>query len=231
MHRRTVFRGLTAAAAVALMPVAGLAQNCPVPGDQQSPVVIAATIPAQIQALWIDYPDVSANFTVRNDGYTIKVEPTNKTYTTTYGTTVYTLKEFHFHQPAEHEAPGLPARMELHFVNTAANGNAVAIAVFLQSQDANEAFRTIMRAAPARNGDKPVTVTINPNQLLPVDRHYWMYMGSLTTCPLTQNVRWIVLQHGVKVDDLSMDRFHAIFPEGDARKVMDINRRFILSGP
>jgi carbonic anhydrase len=44
-----------------------------------------------------------------------------------------------------------------------------------------------------------VTDMVNPGGFLPVDRGYWTYMGSLTTPPCTEGVRWFVFENEISV--------------------------------
>ncbi len=230
MLRKALLGGLAAAFITALGPLSADGQAT---GDQQSPVIIAAPIAAQIQPLDIRYPAGLADFLVYNDGHTIKVEPAHPSYTTVYGDKTYTLNEFHFHHPAEHVVAGAlkPApQMEVHFVNKNADGTAVVLGVFLDPMGLNATFKTIMDAAPPNGSKIKVPVKIDPSALLPVNRRYWMYMGSLTTPNYDQVVRWVVFQAHVAVDQSSIDRFARLYPD-NARGTQPINRRFILSGP
>ncbi|MEI9992638.1 MAG: carbonic anhydrase family protein [Rhizomicrobium sp.] len=226
MKFRALWIGLAAAAAIAFSAHASDAGGGEPVGDQQSPVNIVGTIPAKIKPFVVDYR--SRDFDVTNDGHTIKVTPVGGTNTVAYDGKVYTLSQFHFHHKSEHEVNGVQTPMELHFVNTL-DGDAVVLGVFLDTGAANAAFKAIMDAAPASPGPSN-RVRIDPNTLLPKDRHYWTYMGSLTTPPYSQIVRWIVLRHGVKVDPASIDKFVALYPDS-AREVQPLDRRFILSGP
>jgi len=47
---------------------------------------------------------------------------------------------------------------------------------------------------------------VNPGGLLPADRGYWTYMGSLTTPPCTEGVRWFIFEQQVT---LSRDQLRA----------------------
>ncbi|HEY0107290.1 MAG TPA: carbonic anhydrase family protein [Rhizomicrobium sp.] len=201
--------------------------NC----TQQSPVDITGAIAAKLEPLVIDYS--AGDFLVYNDGHTIKVlPPKNAIMTLRIGTTVYALKQFHFHHESEHTIDRVAKPMEVHFVNENAGGAAV-IGVFLDSSGKNAAFNAIMRVAPQQIGpEHAVPVHIDPNRLLPPRDHrrYWTYMGSLTTPPFDEVVRWLVLRTPVAVSDGDIEKFKTFY-ENDARPVRPIERRFILSSP
>ncbi len=226
MTFKALWIGLAASGVLAFSAYASDGGSSEPVGDQQSPVDIVGAIPAKIRPFAVDYR--ARDFIVTNDGHTIKVTPAGGTNTVTYDGKVYTLSQFHFHHKSEHEVNGVQTPMELHFVNTLGD-DAVVLGVFLDTKAANAAFKTVMDAAPATPGPA-VHVSLDPNQLLPKDRRYWTYMGSLTTPPYSQVVRWIVLQHGVKVDPASIGKFAALYPDS-ARPVQPLDRRFILSGP
>jgi carbonic anhydrase len=46
---------------------------------------------------------------------------------------------------------------------------------------------------------------------LPADRGYWTYMGSLTTPPCTEGVRWFVLEQELSLSRDQSRAFTAIF--------------------
>ncbi len=235
MYRRIVWSGLAAALflALSLAPTgAKPKRNVDVclTGTQQSPVNIAGVIRAQLDPLQIRYR--AGIYRVYNDGHTIKVlaPPGNELQV---GSAVYRLREFHFHIHAEHTvgtAP--PAVMELHFVNDhVSDGTAAALGVFLGRSTPNAAFTAIMNVAPRQVGEGyAVSVQLDPNLLLPADRRYWTYMGSLTTPPCSETVRWLVLQTPAIVNDADITRFMTYYTD-NWRPLQNINRRFILSGP
>jgi len=74
----------------------------------------------------------------------------------------------------------------------------------------------------------PADPAIDPGRLLPANRAYFHYEGSLTTPPCTETVDWIVLTRPIEVDEADIMRFAKLFPM-NARPVQKLDRRFILS--
>ena len=110
----------------------------------------------------------------------------------------FQLVQFHFHAPAEHTLDGVHFPVEAHFVYKASNGKLAVIGVMLAKGASNPAFAEVMRrlepgSATAAAGD----IDIAP--LMPADKSYFHYLGSLTTPPLTQNVEWYVLSHALTI--------------------------------
>jgi carbonic anhydrase len=62
--------------------------------------------------------------------------------------------------------------------------------------------------------------------LLPADRGYWTYMGSLTTPPCTEGVRWFVMEQDMTVSRSQLNAFAAIF-KMNTRPLQELHGRRI----
>jgi len=58
----------------------------------------------------------------------------------------------------------------------------------------------------------PAEPEIDPSRLLPAQRAYYHYEGSLTTPPCSETVDWIVLAHPIEVDEADIARFTKLYP-------------------
>jgi carbonic anhydrase len=56
-----------------------------------------------------------------------------------------------------------------------------------------------------------VTEMVNAGGLLPADRGYWTYMGSLTAPPCTEGVRWFVLEEELSLSRDQLRAFAALY--------------------
>jgi carbonic anhydrase len=194
-------------------------------GSQQSPIDISGTIAARQPSLklgWDKRPD-----TIVNNGHTIQLGLPEGSTLEMDGRK-YSLKQFHFHHPSEHLVESKRFAMEAHFVHAADDRLAV-VGVLLVPGRSNPVFRKIVTTMPAEEG-APVAAdaAIDPNRLLPAERSYFHYEGSLTTPPCSETVDWIVLRHPVEVDESDIARFAKLYPM-NARPVQQRDRRFILS--
>jgi carbonic anhydrase len=52
---------------------------------------------------------------------------------------------------------------------------------------------------------------VNPGGLLPADRGYWTYMGSLATPPCTEGVRWFVFEQELGISRDQLRSFERLF--------------------
>jgi carbonic anhydrase len=192
------------------------------------PLTLTGAISArqpQLQISWAKRPDKIAN-----NGHTIQLSFAESD-TLQMGGRKYKLQQFHFHHPSEHLVEGKRFAMEAHFVHSAADALAV-VAVLMVAGKPNAVFRKIVSTMPLEEGPPvPADPAIDLSQLLPAQRAYFHYEGSLTTPPCSETVDWIVLSHPVEVGGDDIARFAKLYPM-NARPVQQRDRRFILSsGP
>ncbi|MBT5868286.1 MAG: carbonic anhydrase family protein [Nitrospinaceae bacterium] len=68
---------------------------------------------------------------------------------------------------------------------------------------------------------------INASNLLPQDKEYVHYLGSLTTPPCSENVSWFVLDKALEASKDQMQNFSS-YIEHNARPAQKLNYRFIV---
>ena len=194
-------------------------------GHQQSPIDISGPISArqpQLEISWSKRPD-----TIVNNGHTIQLGFAEGD-ALKFGDRRLVLRQFHFHHPSEHLVGGKRFAMEAHFVHEAPDGLAV-IGVLMVPGQANAVFKKIVSTMPAEHG-APVAAdpAIDPRRMLPAERAYFHYEGSLTTPPCSETVDWIVFAQPIEVDESDIARFGKLYPM-NARPAQNRDRRFILS--
>ncbi|WEX11973.1 carbonic anhydrase family protein [Chelativorans sp. AA-79] len=195
-------------------------------GSQQSPLDIAGEIAAKLPKLELDWEE--SDGTMVNNGHTIQIDVPAGSALDRDGE-VYELKQFHFHTPSEHHVKGRAFPMEAHFVHqNRETGSFGVLAVFFAAGAANEAFARLARTFPAHRDDSVLVDDFDPRGLLPGSLDYWLYEGSLTTPPCSEDVDWIVLKEPLRVSEEDIARFRAIIPH-NARPIVLPHRRFILS--
>jgi carbonic anhydrase len=99
--------------------------------------------------------------------------------------------------------------MSIHLIHKSADGKVAIVAVrLIEDQNApNATLATLWEHLPKVKGKtEKITDMVNAGGLLPTDRGYWTYEGSLTTPPCTEGVRWFVMEQQVT---LSRDQLRA----------------------
>ena len=195
-------------------------------GSQQSPIDLSNAIRADADHIVIDWNPEA--FDVVNNGHTIQLNARPGSLLT-IGKLQYSLKQFHFHAPSEHAFDGKRTAMEAHFVHAEPDGRLAVIGVLMVAGEGNKAFSDIMAVAPKEDGEVKLRAPLDPTSLLPRDRDFYRYEGSLTTPPCSEVVEWNVFTHTLDVARADIDAFKAIFPM-NARPLQPINRRFLLRG-
>lgn len=195
-------------------------------GTQQSPIDIARAVNADVPNIAVGWSNGGGRMV--NNGHTIQINMP-KGSTLRRGDRVYELLQFHFHAPSEHHVAGKALPMEVHFVHKDTGSDALGVlGVFLTPGGTNASFAELAAAFPAEHGGEAAVGDVDPNGLLPASVGYWLYEGSLTTPPCTENVDWMVAREPVEVDDADIKRFTALYPM-NARPIRPLNRRFVLS--
>ncbi|MYB77109.1 MAG: carbonic anhydrase family protein [Chloroflexi bacterium] len=195
-------------------------------GVSQSPIDLTSDTEAKPHDLAFRY--ASAPLEITNNGHTIQVDYAPGSALLSGGRQ-FALVQFHFHHLSEHTVDGQATDMELHLVHRDTADNLAVVGVFLAAGQQNEALQPVWAHMPAAAGEELQVqgVTINAADLLPADLAYYSYMGSLTTPPCSEDVRWFVLSSPVEVSPEQIDRFAALYPD-NARPTQPLNGRTLF---
>ena len=104
--------------------------------------------------------------------------------------------------------------MDIHLTHKSADGKLAVVAVRLVEDigSPNAVLATLWPHLPTAAGaTEKVTDMVNPGGLLPADRGYWTYTGSLSTPPCTEGVRWFVFEQELTLSRDQLRAFAAIF--------------------
>ena len=77
------------------------------------------------------------------------------------------------------------------------------------------------------NKKKTISTYLNPSELLPKNRDYYRFNGSLTTPPCTEGVRWFVFKEPVEMSQEQLNIFSQIMGKNN-RPTQPINARKVL---
>jgi carbonic anhydrase len=198
-------------------------------GRAQSPIDIhaAAATAEKLPPLQIDYRPSILN--IIDNGHTIQVNVEHGS-SISVGGHRFDLVQFHFHKPSEERIDGRQFAMVAHLVHRDTGGKLAVIAVPLKAGEENPVIGILWRHLPSAKGHEETkhAVTINPAQLLPTNRAYFTYEGSLTTPPCTEGVRWFVLKSPASVSLGEITTFSRLY-HSNARPIQPLNKRQVLA--
>jgi carbonic anhydrase len=193
-------------------------------GQRQSPIDIRGGIAVDLEPIRFDYRPSA--FSVIDNGHTVQVnvEPGNSITITGRR---YELVQFHFHRPSEERIDGRQYDMVVHLVHKDVDGRIAVVAVLLDRGSAQAIVQTVWNNLPLEKGDEVRGGSrIDLAQLLPTDRRYYTYMGSLTTPPCSEGVLWMVLKQPVPISMEQLAIFARLYPM-NARPIQQADGRLI----
>ena len=197
-------------------------------GKEQSPIDIP-----DANARKGDLPPLLFNYKpsplkIIDNGHTIQVNYAPGSWLTVEGKR-YQLVEFDFHKPSEYKIDGKGQEMAVHLVHQDKDGKLAIVAIFLDQGKENALIKTLWSNLPQTKGKENVVANaeINAVGLLPQNKDYYTFKGSLTTPPCTENVTWYVLKTPVLISAEEIARFARYYPM-NARPVQPLNDRDIL---
>ncbi len=193
-------------------------------GKSQSPVNIVGEHAMGLQAIEFQY-QAAADFVVINDGHMIQVNYPPGSYAVIGGQKFH-LRHFQFHSPSEHKIHGRQADLAAHLVHQADDGRFAIVAMLFNKGADNQFLPLVWDAMPLSKGLNKVNKSIDINDLLPVNKAYFNYTGSLTAPPCSEGVNWNVLQEHGFVSAAQVAAFTELFPR-NARPVQPLNGRMI----
>lgn len=198
-------------------------------GKFQSPIDILEVQPdSTLQPLDIHYNSGTKIHNVVNNGHSIQYNFAAGDYITLNGEK-YELKQFHFHELSEHTIKGVHFPMVIHLVHVSKEGKYAVIAVMAVEDAANsQPFTFLDSYLPlAVEETKSVNATFNMNDVIPQQKQYYAYTGSLTTPPCTEGVQWFIFKEPLKVSVKMVKDLRANMPVNNYRDVQPLNGRVV----
>ena len=177
-------------------------------GMYQSPINIDNTVKAHISPLETHYIDGPVILT--NNGHTIQASENADTRDS------ITLDKQRW-------------TLEMHLVHKNADGELTVVAVMFDQGAANTELDKLWGVMPGQV-DQNVTIkpTLDMNKLLPADKTYWRFSGSLTTPPCSEGVTWLVLKHPLTVSAEQLQKFTHTMHHENSRPVQPLHGRLVV---
>lgn len=194
-------------------------------GKRQSPIDISEGIKVDLDQVKFDYKPT--RFRIEDNGHTIQVTVGEGSSITIMGRS-YELKQFHFHRPSEEKVNGKRFDMVVHLVHKDDEGNTAVVAVLLEKgSNEHPLIQTLWNNMPLEAGMSLTPATaIDLNKLLPENRAYYTYMGSITEPPCSENVLWMVFKQPVGLSADQVAIFSRLY-KNNARPIQPVNGRLI----
>jgi len=195
-------------------------------GANQSPINLADFVEADLAPITFHYSGLATE--ILNNGHTVQVNYTAGSTIKVAGK-VFELKQFHFHSPSENNIKGASFPMEGHFVHVAEDGSLAVVAVMYQIGSENEGMAKLWKQMPAKVGEKVAMASqVKADDLLPENRDYYRFNGSLTTPPCTEGVLWLVMKQPVTVSQEQVEAFTHVMHHPNNRPLQDVHARPVL---
>lgn len=197
-------------------------------GKTQSPININIDNAVKVDLPALEFAYRQSPLSIVDNGHTIMVNYGEGSNLMVDGRQ-FRLVQFHFHKPSEEAINGERMDMVVHLVHQHHDG-ALAVVGVLMTTKRPAAARKYWWGDDSKPQDNPLIQTlwnnvplvkervespgvmINVNQLLPEDKTYFTYMGSLTTPPCSENVLWFVMKNPILVSEEQVQNFGRIYP-------------------
>jgi len=195
-------------------------------GKMQTPINIVATEDIDIKDLGFNYNTTSTN--VVNNGHTVQVNIASGSTVNIDGRD-YELKQFHFHTPSENNINGHKYALEAHFVHATKDGKLAVVAVMFEEGKENPILKKIWSKFPLEvNHSELITLSTNDiKAIMPSNKAYYKFMGSLTTPPCSENVKWNVFKTAMTISKKQVKQFFDTFGHSNNRPIQNTNNRTI----
>lgn len=178
-------------------------------GRRQSPIDLRDGIPVDLDPIQFFYTPSAYRVT----------DAVHQLQLTVYGGGMmllgkqYQLGRVEFHVPSEHTVAGKSFAMEAQLIHTGADGKTAIVSVVLEPGQENPLIQSALNHLPLEKGGEvmPPGQTVDLNQLLPENKGYFTFMGSLTRPPCTEDVLWLVLKQPQQVSAQQLAIFQRLY--------------------
>ena len=194
-------------------------------GVNQSPIDLKNFVDAKLTDIPFNYNTTSTE--ILNNGHTVQVNIA-KGSTIKVDGTPFELKQFHFHTPSENNIKGKSFPLEAHFVHASKDGSLAVVALMFNEGKENQELKQFWDKMPMKEGDKTELKVKDIQNLLPKNRDYYRFNGSLTTPPCTEGVRWIVLKEATTLSKAQTEKFAKVLGHSNNRPIQPQNARVII---
>lgn len=197
-------------------------------GNFQSPVnIVKYKKNKKLKPIQFNYKEETILHSVVNNGHTIQYNFEKGDQLVFEGKT-YDLIQFHFHEPAEHTIDGVRYPLAIHLVHKTTKNELLVIEILAKEGENSEPFDFLESFLPIKKGEeKVVDEGFDMSLNLPKIKTYYTYVGSLTTPPCTEGVRWIIFKEPILVSLEQVELLKYLMPIRNYREEKPIHGRKI----
>ncbi len=138
----------------------------------------------------------------------------------------YPLIQFHYHALGEHTIDDKQNMLELHFVHQYSETDYVVIGAVYKKGNENKFLQKYLDKIPTSKGSYAPNELIDLFDMLPRNKNYYNYQGSLTTPPYSESVNWFLLEEPLEATKHQLEQFAKIL-NNNFRSLQDLNGREI----
>ena len=195
-------------------------------GKIQSPIDIQTkTVNKGTQLHSAKFAYGQSKVNIVNNGHTIQFNVTGDHHVNLNGKD-YKLLQFHYHSLSEHTIDGKHFPIEVHFVHKHSDTDFAVLSMLYKEGEANELFNQYMAQFPVSEGEYNSKDEFNVLSILPADRSYYYYKGSLTTPPCSEVVNWYVLKTPLTASTEQIEKFSELLHH-NYRPIQALNGRTV----
>lgn len=195
-------------------------------GRNQSPINVEGSTHAAIKALKAIQKFQAKD--IFNNGHTVQIN-FKEGNMLALDNGAFQMKQVHFHAPSENTIHGKSFPLEAHFVHADAKGNLAVIGVMFTEGKSNPALAKLWEQLPEEEGE-PIALKnrVMPSELMPDNKTYYRFSGSLTTPPCSEGVRWLLMKNPITASKEQIDAFKKAVHHSNNRPVQALNGRVII---
>lgn len=195
-------------------------------GRNQSPINIEDSIHAAIKSLKAIQKFQAKE--IFNNGHTVQVN-FKVGNMLALDNAAFQMKQVHFHAPSENTIHSKSFPLEAHFVHADSKGNLAVIGVMFTEGKANPALAKIWEQLPNEESEPSILKSrILPSELMPENKAYYRFSGSLTTPPCSEGVRWLLMKNPLTASKEQIEAFKKAVHHNNNRPVQALNGRVII---
>lgn len=197
-------------------------------GNFQSPInLVNFKVAEDLQPIDLHYSKETILHDVANNGHSIQYDFEKGDFLIQDKDTFH-LKQFHFHEPAEHLIEGVRYPLEVHLVHQNDAKQFVVLSVMAKEGKNSKPFELLESYLPIQKGEtKLIQQPFDISQNLPEEQGYFSYRGSLTTPPCTEEVTWVVFKDAIEVSLEQVELLKYLMPINNYREEQPHHGRLV----